>query len=95
MIIQLDSKTRIQGTKRAWELQRLRNDKGTKRWVAYKWHSTFGTALQEAVHREIRVHPAASLSEAIEAVLGLVQKYEKLIPTEFDLVRKPDHDESQ
>ena len=83
MIIQIDSKTRIHGTKRAWELQRLRNDKGAKRWVAYKWFATFGSALQEAVHREIRVHPANGLSEAIEAVSSLVQKYEELIPSEF------------
>jgi len=88
MIIQLDDDTRIKGAPRCWELQRLRNYKGSKRWEPYKWFSTFRQALDEAVHSEIRTHPAASLSEAIEAVSGLVQKYEKLIPDRCDLRRK-------
>ena len=83
MIIQLDPKTRIVGTNRAWELQRQRNYKGGKRWEPYKWFSTFRQALDEAVHSEIRTHPANSLSEAIEAVSGLVHQYEELIPSEF------------
>ena len=93
MIIQLDSKTRIVGTKSAWELQRLRNYKGAKKWEAYKWFVSFRHALEEAVHREIRIHPANGLSEAIEAVSGVVQKYEKLIPSEFKFanqVSEPD-----
>ncbi len=83
MIIHPDEKTRIAGTERAWELQRPRMSDGKKRWVPYKWFTSFGLALQEAVHREIRVHPANGLSEAIEAVSSLVQKYEELIPSEF------------
>ena len=83
MIIQLDSKTRIVGSNRAWELQRQRNYKGDKRWEPFKWFTTFRSALEDAVHREIRTHPATSLSEAIEAVSGLVLKYEKLIPSRF------------
>ena len=83
MIIQLNSKTRIFGTERAWELQRLRNYKGDKKWEPYKWFTTFRCALDEAVHREIRTHPAHTLSDAIEAVSALVQKYEELIPSEY------------
>ena len=83
MIIPIDAKTRIVGTKRAWELQRTRTRDGKLTWEPYKWFSTFRSALEEAVHREIRTHPAASLSEAIEAVSGVIQKYEKLIPSEF------------
>jgi len=85
VIIPLDEKTRIVGTERAWELQRPRNRNGEERWEPYKWFTSFGSALEEAVHREIRVHPATSLSEAIEAVSGLVQKYEELIPSKYRL----------
>lgn len=95
MIVQIDPKPRIAGTERAWELQRLRHRNGDEKWEPYKWFVSFGSALEEAVHREIRVHPATSLSEAINAVNGLVQKYERLIPSEFDLVREPDHEESR
>jgi hypothetical protein len=86
MIIQIDPNTRIVGTERAWELQRIRNFKGSTRWEPYKWFTTFRYALEEAVQRDIRLHPATSLSEAIEAVSDVVQKYEKLIPSEYRLV---------
>ena len=87
MIIPIDDEIRIVGKERAWELQRYRNYKGGKRWEPYKWFTTFRSALEEAVHREIRTHPANGLSEAIEAVSGLVQKYEQLIPSEYRLAR--------
>ena len=85
MIVQLDSKTRIVGTNHAWELQQQRNYKGATKWEPFKFFSTFRSALAEAVHREIRTHPAASLSEAIDAVSGLVRRYEDLIPSEYRL----------
>ncbi len=85
MIVQLDPKTRIKGTERAWELQRQRNYKGGTKWESYKWFTTFRCALEEAVQREIRTHPAASLAEAIDAVSGIVQRYEELIPSEYRL----------
>jgi len=88
MIVQLDSRSRIVGTVHAWELQRQRNYKGGTKWAPYKWFTTFRSALEEAVHREIRTHPAASLSEAIEAVSGLVQRYEELIPSEYRFTRQ-------
>ena len=87
MIIQLDSKTRIVGTERAWELQKPRIRNGERSWESYRWFYSFGSALEDAVHREIRLHPATNLSEAIEAVSSLVQRYEKLIPSEYQLVR--------
>ena len=85
MIVQLDPKTRIKGTERAWELQRKRNYKGGTKWAPYKWFTTFRSALEEAVHREIRMHPANGLADSIEAVSGLVQRYEELIPAEYRL----------
>ena len=87
MIIQIDSNTRIVGTERAWELQRPRIRKGTEVWIPYKWFNSFGSALEAAVHRDIRTHPAASLSEAIEAVSELVQRYEQLIPSKYRLTK--------
>ncbi len=85
MIIQLDSRTRIVGTNRAWELQRLRNYKGGKKWEPYKWFSTFRQALDEAVHSEIRTHPAHTLADAIDAVSALVRRIAKLIPPGYRL----------
>ena len=85
MIIDIDSKTRIKGTSEAWELQRLRNYKGTTKWEPFKWFSTFRQAVAEAVHRDIRTHPAHGLSEAIEAVSDVTQKYEQLIPSKYRL----------
>lgn len=87
MIIQLDPRTRIVGTKWAWELQKphLRNDEQS--WEPYRWFNSFGRALEDAVHSDIRLHPATNLSDAIEAVSSLVQRYEKLIPSEYPLAR--------
>ena len=83
MIVLIDSNNRIKGTKRAWELQKLRTYKGGQTWEPYQWFTSFGSALQNAVHREIRIHPAADLSEAIKAVSVIVQRYEQLIPSEY------------
>ena len=85
MIIDLGPNIRIKGTSEAWELQRTRTYKGDTKWEPFKWYGTFRQALAEAVHREIRLHPAHGLSEAIEAVSVIVQKYERLIPSEYRL----------
>ncbi len=87
MIIQLDSKTRIVGTDRAWELQYPRTRNGEESWEPYKWFTTFRSALDEAVHREIRLHPAIGLAEAIDAVSSIVQRYTELIPSEYRAVK--------
>ncbi len=88
MIVQLDPRTRIKGAERAWELQRSRTRKGEMTWEPYRWFQSFGSALDEAVHREIRIHPANGLSEAIEAVSALVRRYEELIPSEYRFTRQ-------
>ena len=87
MIIQLDPNIRIKGMESCWALQRKRSRDGKTSWESYKWFASFGRALEEAVHRDIRIHPAASLSEAIEAVSSLVQRYEQLIPSKFRLTK--------
>ena len=92
MIIPIDEKRRIVGTERAWELQRARikkdkADPNTKitYWEPYKYYTTFRQALGEAVQREIRIHPAHGIAEAIEAVSQTVEKFEELIPSEYRL----------
>ena len=85
MIIQIDEKTRIKGTSRCWELQRHRRYKGRMKWEPYKWFPSFRQAVADAVHREIRVHPARTLADAIDGVADVVQKYEQLIPSEYRL----------
>ena len=87
MIVQLDPRTRIAGTERAWELQHPHNRKGEVCWEPYKWFTSFGSALGEAVHHEIRIHPAQGLVEAIEAVSTIVQRYTELIPSEYRLTK--------
>ena len=88
MRINLSENRRIVGTKYAWELQRRRVVKGEEQWRAYKWFRTFGRAVQEAVHAEIRLHPANDLAEAIEAVDTIVQRYAQLIPCDFEIKPK-------
>ena len=88
MKIDLSKDRRIVGAERCWELQRRRTVKGTNRWEAYKWFPSFGMAVEEAVHADIRLHPAETLAEAIEAVDQLVHRYAQLIPCEFEISRK-------
>ena len=88
MTINLSEDRRIVGTKYAWELQRRRIVKGEDHWRAYKWFRSFGSAVQEAVHAEIREHPAATLVDAVKAVDSIVQRYAQLIPCEFDIKRR-------
>jgi len=85
MKIDLSDDLRVVGTKYAWELQSRKVVKGKERWRAFKWYGTFSSAVQGAVHGEIREHPAQSLAEAIEAVNTLVHRYARLIPCEYEI----------
>ncbi len=80
MIIQIDEKTRIHGTSMCWQLERQkhRKEKGPV-WAQYKYFATFGQALAAAGEEEIRTHPAHTLTEAIEAVSAITQKYGELL----------------
>ena len=90
MRVNVSDGLRIVGTKYAWELQRRRTVKGEDCWRAYKWFHTFGRAVQEAVHAEIRTHPANDLAEAIQAVDTIVHRYANLIPCEFEITCRDD-----
>ena len=90
MRVNLSDDRRIVGTKYAWELQHRRTVNGLDHWRAYKWFPSFAMAVQEAVHAEIRTHPANDLAEAIQAVDTIVQRYANLIPCEFEIRRRDD-----
>ena len=85
MKIKLSDDRRVVGTKYAWELQRRRTVKGQDCWRAVKWFPSFAMAVQEAVHADIRQHPATTLVEAIKAVDTIVHRYANLIPCEYEL----------
>lgn len=81
MIIQLDSKTRINGTETCWQLERPRLEKGSVTWRPYKYFSTLGAAVQEAAHAEIRTSPATTIVEALDAVRAVSRKYCAIVNT--------------
>ncbi len=88
MKIKLSEDLRIMGTEHAWALQRRRVVKGEERWESFRWYPTFGSAVSDALHKDIRLHPATTLVEAIKAVSSLVHRYTNLIPCEFEIKRK-------
>ncbi len=80
MIIQIDEALRVRGTEMSWQLERLVISKVGKRvgqgtWTAEKYYSTLQSALSGALQREIRTHPAHTITEAIEAAESLCAKY--------------------
>ncbi len=91
MDIELSDDLRIEGTEHCWVLQRRRVVKGKERWEPLKWYVTFGSAVSGALHRDIRLHPAKTLVEAIQAVTNLVHRYTKLIPCEFEIRLKDEN----
>ncbi len=83
MIIDLSDSRRIVGTKHAWELQRLRSRGGKPYWEPFKWFSSLSSAVSEAVHAEIRTHPAKTVSEALDAVSAICARYTAILPPSY------------
>lgn len=79
MIIPISKKIRIRGTADCWQLEKSRLVKEQTRWTPFKYFSDLGQAVSAAVRREIRVHPANSLAEAIEAVDQIAARYNNLL----------------
>ncbi len=75
MIVPITDELRIRGTEFCWELQRARARHGKQEWEPFKYYSSFGRALEAAVEREIRLHPATTIAEAIEAVSAISHRY--------------------
>ncbi len=79
MIIPIDKDLRIRGTAECWQLEKAVKRKGQTEWQPRSYHSTFGNAIGAACEREIRLHPANSLSDALEAIDKIAARYSKLL----------------
>ena len=88
MIIPIDDKIRIRGTADCWQIEQIRSRNGQCAWRAFKYYKTIGEAVEEAGRREIRLHPADTLAEAIEAVGEIAARYSQIIDDALVLVGK-------
>ncbi len=79
MIIPLSKEYRIRGTADCWQLERSRLVKGQTRWTPFKYFSDLGQAVSAAVRREVRVHPANCLNDALQAIDEIAARYNKLL----------------
>ena len=90
VIIRIADKLRIHGTENSYQLERPRHRHGQVRWEAFKYFSTFRQALAQACQREIRVHPANTLADAIEAADAIAARYGQLLDCALDEIGKHD-----
>lgn len=93
MIIPIDDNQRVKSTELCWQLERrhVPGPNATKREVTWKpvgYYSSFYKALQDALNREIRQHPAYGVKEAIQACEELTEKYQRLYDREIRAVSK-------
>ncbi len=79
MIIPLSKEYRVRGTEHCWQLEKRRERKDKHAWQAYKYYQTLGEAVGAACRRDIRLDPANSLGEALEAVDQIVARYSKYL----------------
>ena len=84
MIIRIDSKKRIRGTSRCWQIEHLGQRNGESYWEPRKYFLTFRQALQRAADDEIRCHSASTIPDAIEAVADISRKYGELFGVNLD-----------
>ena len=79
MIIPIDKDLRARGTEHCWQLEKRRVRKDSHEWEAFKYFATVGEAVGAACRREIRLHPATGLNDAIQAVDQITARYNKLL----------------
>jgi hypothetical protein len=79
MIITIDNAIRIKSTKHCWQVEYCRRKNGELNWEPKTYHSSLGQAVSAAVKREIRNHPASTISDALRAVDAIGQKYDQAI----------------
>ena len=79
MIITIDNRIRIKSTEYSWQVEYRRRKNGELFWQPKTYHSSFGQAVSAAVQREIRNHPASTVSEALKAVDAIGRKYNQAI----------------
>ena len=78
MIIAIDHKLRIRGTETCWQLERLKKIKGEIVWKPYKYFTTVDSALHSAAQRELRLDPAQTVAEALDACVRVTHKYAQI-----------------
>jgi len=79
MVIPLSKDYRICGADQCWQLEKSVIRKGKQEWAAFKYFSELGKAVSEACRRDIRLHSAATLTDAIEAIDQIAARYNKLL----------------
>ena len=79
MIIPIDNELRIRGTAECWQLEKAVKRKGQTEWQAFKYFSGLGQAVSGACQREIRLHSANSLKDALQAIDKIAARYNKLL----------------
>ena len=79
MVIPLSKDYRIRGADQCWQLERSVIRKGKQDWAAFAYFSELAQAVSAAYRREIRLHPAATLTDAIEAIDRIAARYNKLL----------------
>ena len=83
MLIPLSDEIRIRGTVDCWQLERSRLVKGETRWTPFKYFSDLGQAVSAAGQREVRLHSATGLTDAIKAIDEIAARYNKLLDDAF------------
>ena len=79
MIIPINNKLRIRGTEQTRQLERAVTRKGVQDWQSFKYFGSLSSAIGEACQREIRLHPATGLTDALQAVDKIATRYNKLL----------------
>jgi len=79
MIIPLSNEYRIRGTDNCWQLEKAVVRKGQTEWQAFKYFPDLGKAVSGACEREIRLDPANSLNDALQAIDKIAARYSKLL----------------
>ena len=84
MIISLGDSLRIIGAERDWRTQKRRIKNGREVWESFKFHSTLGSAMAEAGHREIRLSEGSSLTDLIDVYTRVTQRLERKLNDALD-----------
>ena len=95
MIIDLSKEIRIRGTAQCWQLERKHQRNGVGDWKAFSYYTKFADAVGAACQREIRTHPANTLTDAIEAAHAVATKYGQLLDCAPDKLGKRDNPDNR
>jgi len=88
MIIPINNSLRIRGVEHCWQLEKARTRNGECEWTRFKYFSSVGSAVGEACRRDIRLHPANTLVDAIEAADIIAVRYGQLLDCALEEIGK-------